>query len=372
MAKRFISFGAIEQFGSVVKTITHEAQYVGWDEEAQESSININAEMPVIVATGTEKIHGTNAAVCYSVADGFWIQSRKQIITTDNDNVGCASAVIENEGTWIAVIAQLAIAHDIDLTQSVISVYFEWGGGNIQKNSALTGLDKRAMIFQYFKVSPIEPQTSNDGTEIGAIWKETTTLTKDYVDSPGANVFNIMNFPKVEIKIDFTHPLISETTMVTMVEALEKNSLVGQAFGVDGNMGEGYVFTFEYKGSIHRFKVKGKKHLESCAKVKIPKVVDKVYEKYKMQFVTDFCCTAERLDQMFTEIVHAVHNGDVTFMTMEDTSQYLNLVRSDVIKEESDRMCEFGITPKSIYGMMDKVARMYFRHRIENRFLWQK
>jgi len=70
----------------------------------------------------------------------------------------------------------------------------------------------------------------------------------------------IMNFPLVQIEIDFNEPLMSQNKMIAMVDEMEKNSPVGQVFGIDGNIGEGYVFTFEFNGEINRFKVKGDLH----------------------------------------------------------------------------------------------------------------
>lgn len=84
--KRFITFGSIEQFRSVVKA----AKYV--------------EPTPVLKAFGTEKIHGTNASVCYSEPDGFWVQSRNGIITPQNDNAECALYAEKNKEAWLGII----------------------------------------------------------------------------------------------------------------------------------------------------------------------------------------------------------------------------------------------------------------------------
>jgi len=380
MAKRFISFGSIDQFRTVIKNITHEAQYVGYDEVTKEVQMNRLAILPVITATGSEKIHGTNAAVCYSLMDGFWVQSRKNIIDSANnsdfgggsDNAGCAFTAYKINVEWMTIIGNLAEQYQINLEENIISVYFEWSGGNIQKKSALTGLDKRAMIFQYFKVSPIEPQLDNTGVEVSAKWLETKyqvyrkpDCAFDWVQNKEANIFNIMEFPKVQVIIDFNEPLMSHNEMIALVDTMEKNSPVGQEFGIQNNVGEGYVFTFEYNGNIHRFKVKGEEHSKGSGKVKTLKVVDEAAEKLKVTFVNDFGCTEGRLDQMFTEIVHSVHNGDNTLMSMRDMKQFLSLVVNDIIKEESDRMTEMGLEPKPLNSMMSKVSRMYFQDRLD-------
>lgn len=56
----------------------------------------------------------------------------------------------------INIIQDLAKENNINLDTDIITIYGEWAGGKIQKNSALTNCEKVAM-FEYFKVSPIEP-----------------------------------------------------------------------------------------------------------------------------------------------------------------------------------------------------------------------
>ena len=72
-----------------------------------------------------------------------------------------------------------------------------------------------------------------------------------------------MNFPLVSVEIDFNEPLMSQNKMIALVSEMEQNSPVGNAFGIEKNIGEGYVFTFEYNGTINRFKVKGELHSSS-------------------------------------------------------------------------------------------------------------
>ena len=85
---------------------------------------------------------------------------------------------LETEMKQLEVAKELSLNHSIDivstylgahatppefknnkieyLNKNIITVYYEWCGGSIQKNSALTGFDKKAFIFQHFKISPIE------------------------------------------------------------------------------------------------------------------------------------------------------------------------------------------------------------------------
>jgi len=245
--KRFIKYPSISQFRDIIRDVTHTARFDGLDEDG--NTIYKNVELPNINAIATEKIHGTNAAVCYSHPDGLWVQSRKNIITPEKDNAACAFAVEQNKESWMDIIETLAKEYSIDLDTNIISVYFEWCGGNIQKNAAVSGLDKMAIIFKHFKVSPIEPSETDP-----AVWYETkisgTIEDADcggytWIDNPKANIFNIMNFPTYDIEIDFEQPLMSQNEMIKLVEeTIEPNSPVGKQFGIEGNIGEGIVVSF--------------------------------------------------------------------------------------------------------------------------------
>ena len=372
--KRFITFGSIDQFRQTIRDVKFNAQYLGYSAELERTNLDKDAEMPVITAIGSEKIHGSNAAICYSHSDGFWVQSRKNIITPEKDNAGCAFAAYANEEAWLNIIHSLADEYDIDLDKNIISVYYEWAGGNIQKKSALTGKEKLAMIFRYFKVSHIEPQLNNNSDEVGAIWLETKVSddvfpSEDYsnssifedrwVSNHDAGIYNIMNYPTVAVIIDFNEPLMSQNKMIELVENLEKSSAVGEAFGISGNVGEGYVFTFEYKGQVYRFKVKGELHAKGAGKVKTLSPVDEEKENLKRAFVNDIACVSWRLEQMYNETM-----AEVNVMDMTHVQVYLRKIFNDVIKEESDLMSEMGIEPKTINGMISKVAVTYFRSRL--------
>jgi hypothetical protein len=212
--------------------------------------------LPVITAIGTEKIHGTNAAVCYSESDGFWVQSRKGIITPEKDNAGCAFMATAVEHIWIFLIQKLANEYAIDLKTNVISLYFEWCGGNIQKLAAVSGLSKRAIIFQHFKVSPLKPLTEDPDAKDG-MWYTTTTQEVP-VNNHMYGIYNTLDFPYVELGVDFNSPAGVINEMAALTAAVEKNSGVAAYFEKPENIGEGYVWALVLEnGSLLRWKTKG-------------------------------------------------------------------------------------------------------------------
>ena len=342
--KRHIDFGEIKQFRNVVRNVQDSAQYIKTEDGI--AIFDRNVKFPVIKAYATEKIHGTNAAVCYSNVDGFWVQGRNSIITTEKDNAGCAFAVYANKEAWLDILIDLAIKNKIDLDRYIVSVFFEWCGGNIQKKSAVSGLDKLAIIFAHFKVSHIE---SSDIEQ--ARWFET-----DGMDSEEDNIFNISNFDTWAFEIDFNKPQFSIDEFLKVVEVVENSSPVGNSFDKD-NIGEGIVVTFKYKGGLLRFKVKGDKHANS--KVKKLKPVDLVKEQKKIDFV-NLVCIPIRLEQAWqTTFGIEDQNPDI-----KETGTFLRNVIKDIMKEETDILVEMGLEPKEVNGMISKQARTWFMEQL--------
>jgi len=357
--------GSIPGFREVVKNLQHQVRYDGLDEDG--NAVYTDRKMPTIRVQATEKIHGTNAAVCFSRPDGFWVQSRKNIITPEKDNAACAFAAMANQDAWLEIIYALADEYNIDVDKEIITVYFEWCGGNIQKNACVSGLDKMAVIFKYFKVSPIEPQTGDDGKEVAARWLETKTTQGSmgtvWESNPSKNIFNVTDFPSVGLEIDFNEPQMAVNEMIKLTEEVEDNSGIAKAFNVPDNIGEGWVWTFVLDGNRFIWKTKGEKHAGK-SKVKVLKPVDEAKEKIKIDFVNNVACQAFRLDQMFTEVKNSEYNGDVMKMSMKDIGIYLRLIHKDIIKEHSDELMEKGLEPKAINGMVSKVAKDYFINRL--------
>lgn len=92
----------------------------------------------------TEKIDGTNACVIVS-EDGseVWAQSRKKLITPDDDNAGFARWVAENAGVLADVLGPGY--H-----------YGEWWGSKIQRTYGLVNGDKRFSLFNVSRYADVE------------------------------------------------------------------------------------------------------------------------------------------------------------------------------------------------------------------------
>lgn len=346
--KKFVSFGSIGQFRDVARSIKEQAEYKGKDEN-NKPIFDSSIKKPIIEVTATEKLHGTNAAVCYSKKGGFWVQSRNNIITVENDNAGCAFNAYKNQEAWMNIINNLVELNNIDLNENIISVFYEWVGGNIQAKSALTNVEKTAMIFAHFKISSISE------TDPG-MWLETNG-----VKSPENRIFNITDFPSYKFTIDFNEPLMSQNEMIKIVEEIiEPASPVGKAFNQESNVGEGIVCHFTYKDILFKFKVKGEKHSKS--KVKTLKPVDNEKEQAKIDFA-NYATPAWRLEQAFQNlfgIENEKNEPNIKFM-----GDFIRAVINDIMKEELDILLEKNIEPKEVNSKISTIARDWFKEELD-------
>ena len=351
--KQFISFGSIKQFNEVARDVNHMAKYNGLDEK--DKPIYKNIENPKLIAIGSEKIHGTNFTIAYNEIDGIWYQSRNDIITPEKDNAGSAFFAEANKETFISIIKSLAKEYTIDLKQNTIVVCGEWAGMGIQKKAAVEGLSKRYFLFQHFKVAPIDEEARIKGT----YWEE-TKIQGQWIDNTEKSIYNIMNFPIYEMEIDFENPKLYINKMVDLMQEIEKNSPVGQTFGIQNNIGEGVVFTIKYKGVVLKWKVKGEEH--SKTKVKQLKAVDNEKEQIKID-IANKVTPAWRLEQMY-DLSNDIINGGVP--TIEKISDFLKMVIKDILKEEMSLLVENGLEIKDISSKVSKIARIWYLEQLQN------
>lgn len=340
--KKLISFGSIEQFPQVVKNFSMNYRYV---ETVDGTAVYSNAALPTINVEFSEKIHGTQAAVCYNNKDGIWAQSKNNIITIEKDNAGFAYFVENRKEAFIDIINILAIYHDIDLNTNTMALFGEFAGGNIQKNSALSGVDKTFVIFQHFKVTPINEDPS--------FWLETKLI-----NNHSENIYNINEFQKYNLEIDFENPKFSQNKLIEIVESIEMNSPVGKHFNKENNIAEGIVGTFMFNGVLFRFKIKGEKH--SISKVKTLSPVDDIKEQNKIDCATKIT-PAWRLEQMFDLANDTINSG---VPDIKNIGSFIKMVQQDIIKEELDTLAEFNLEPKDIFSIVSKISSKWYKDNL--------
>ena len=341
--KQFTSFPDIKQFRNVVANIKHQATYLGQDENDQ-PIYDPNQPLPVLKATGTVKLHGTNAGVCFDAKHGFWAQSRNDVITPEKDNAGFAFFAHTNEAVFMKMIHEVAQEHQIDLQENTIAIYGEWAGKGIQKGMGITELDKFFAIFA-LKVRPLNGDT--------AYWLDCTKLK-----NPEKRIYNINDFETFEVEIDFNQPGEAQNQMIDQMLKVEAECPFAKTLGASG-IGEGIVFITWFKGNRHIWKVKGEKHANS--KVKKLKKVDNA----KLQLIQETAqkvTPAWRLEQMYQKTFDTLNGG---VPTKEGTGDFLRNVVQDVMKEDMDLIAEAGLEPKQVNGAISKIARVWLFEQLD-------
>jgi hypothetical protein len=123
---------------------------------------------------------------------------------------------------------------------------------------------------------------------------------------------------------------------------------------------EGYVFTFNFKDTLYKFKVKGEKHVKS--KVRAFKSIDSEKEQLKIDIAASVT-PAWRLEQMFDLSNDIINNKEPDIKNIGDFIKRVNL---DIIKEESDIITNAGLKPKDILGIVVKTIKVWYQEQLDN------
>ena len=343
--KKHISYPKISQFRNIVSTINREIEYTGLDEEGN-AIYDKSIEKPTLTFKGTVKLHGTNASVCFNSIDGFWIQSRQNIITPGNDNAGFAFFAESHKVEFCSLIDEIVKENQIDTNIYTVSIYGEWAGRGIQKSVGISELDK---AFYVFGVKISKPQDE----EFNAYW-----LDSSNVKNTDCRIFNVEDYETYSIDVDFNMPQLAQNKFAEITEQVEKECPISKAFGINNGLGEGVVWSVEYKGNIHRFKVKGDKH--SVSKVKKLANVD-VEKLENVQSFISYAVTENRFNQAI-ENTFGKEDLDVKKMGL-----LIKWVINDITSEEMDTMMVNNLEPKDVNKYIsNKVREMFFKTQNEH------
>ena len=343
--KKMIKFPSIDQFRTVVSNVNRHFNFVGLDENG-EAIYDPTLPKPTLKFKGTVKLHGTNAGVSYNEIEGLWAQSRENIITPEHDNAGFAFFAHTHETEFLRMFFDVAAKEDIDLHKNTISIYGEWAGKGIQKGVGISEIPKSFFIFGV-KITP-HTETEEELKENPAYWVDCSYLRDNEV-----KIFNIEDFPTYEMEIDFNMPQLVQNDLADLTIAVEEQCPVANHFGAVG-IGEGIVWTCEFKGVVHRFKVKGEKH--SSSKVKTLASVDIEKLNSISDFIT-YAVTESRFNQALENTFP--NNEPIDVKKMGDLIRW---VVNDVIKEESDTLAKNGLEPKDVNKYVSAAVReMFFK-----------
>lgn len=304
--------------------------------------------MPTLTFNATVKLHGTNAGV--RIDDDFNVvaQSRQNDLSLEKDNAGFAAYVDYNKkyftGFRIALDALFPNEDGNDLV-----IYGEWCGKGIQKDIAISQLEKMFVVFAACYIDA-------DGERQ---WIDDATL--NIIEQPHIRMFNILNYQTWDIDIDFNNPQDIQNELIRITEEVEKCCPVGFAYGVIG-IGEGIVLTCNTDKGRFQFKSKGEKH--SASKVKKLNEVD-VEKMNSIKEFVDYTVTENRLKQAADVALGRDDFSDgmvvrVCDFDRKNLGKFIKAVSSDVLKEELDTLVNSGLGMKDVGSLLSKKARNWF------------
>lgn len=306
------------------------------------------------------KLHGTNAAVQVHADGSVICQSRENIITPEKDNAGFARWVKNNEKAW---------QDTRDNARAQVIVYGEWCGPGIQKNVAVSGVQKK-----FFAVFAARPLDENNSPMDDILWVEPEILQEIVAGIPDTyvlpwytrpchhgcdtHVANILTIDWKQTDEELTKTITPVNDWVLEIEA--NDPWVEATFGVKGT-GEGLVFypcSDAHKGSFESFtnlcfKAKGEKH-KNIATAKPVQVSAEAAASIDA-FVA-MVLTHSRLEQGVTKVSP---DGALTY-DMKNTGKFVTWVSTDVEKETQDELAASGLTFKQVQKAISDKARSWY------------
>lgn len=336
--KKHISYPKIQQFRNVVTDLNHHISFTGLDNDGN-AIYDHSIEKPTVTFKGTVKLHGTNASVCFNVENGFWSQSRSNIITPEKDNAGFAFFAETHKEAFMHLI-ETVMDEDDNIDEScTVSIYGEWAGKGIQKGVGISELDK-AFYLLGAKISKLGHE------DHVSYWVDSSSLRSDE-----DRIYNIEDFGTYSVDVDFNTPQLSQNKFTEITEAVEKECPVAKILGIEGGLGEGVVWTAEYKNNSYKFKVKGEKH--SVTKVKTLASVD-VEKLNSIQEFVSYAVTKNRFDQA---IENTFGKDELDIRKMGDLIRWMV---GDITSEELDTMAKNNLEPKDVNKYIAQRAKEMF------------
>ncbi len=248
-----------------------------------------------VVYRGKTKLHGSNAGIVILPHGLVLAQSRSRIITIPEDNMGFASWLEEHRGRFMPLKRK----------EGPITIYGEWCGKGIQKQVAVSKLDRT--IFAIFAV-----QFGDSSNFLSSVFVEPTKIAEILEDVKLPDNVYILPWQGDKVEVDFfdRESTIAAVEVINQAvkEVEECDPFVSKTFGIDG-LGEGLVYypvsMANLNGSIPRtplqrfmFKAKGTKH--QVVKTREAVEIDPEVAESLASFI-DQVATEARMEQAVSE-----------------------------------------------------------------------
>ena len=334
---RHIAFPSIEQFRNVVVEVNQLSTRIGAAEDGT-PLYDESLPKPTLTFTGTVKLHGTNAGVCYHPEHGLWYQSRESLLTPQQDNAGFARWAEANGAALTPLFTALIEANQIEFgADTVLALYGEWAGKGIQAGVAIAQIPKAFFLFA---------ASISHGGEEEILWLDTSGLR-----SPEHRIFHVEDYATYRIEIDFNAPQKSQAELAELTAKVEAECPIAKEHGVIG-VGEGIVWMADYMGARLMFKVKGEKHSVSKVRELASVAPDKLasIEEFVQYAVTD---------NRFQQALRVVF-GDPKRADVKRLGEVIQWMNRDIQKEESDTLEASGLQWKEVSGPVAARTRALF------------
>ncbi|MCU0569125.1 MAG: hypothetical protein MUF49_21435 [Oculatellaceae cyanobacterium Prado106] len=300
---------------------------------------------PQVTYRAKVKLDGTNAAVQIFPDGRVAAQSRSQVITPEDDNMGFAKWVSQNLD-YFAALAQT----------DHLTIFGEWCGKGIQSRAAISQIDRR--VFVIFAMQVIGAIDKVARLEIGS--DQIATSLPSHPD------IYVLPFYGSTIDLDFGDSEQLEGAIATlnqMVDDVEQvDPWVKETFGIEG-IGEGLVFYPQADTQVERleyaellFKAKGEKH--QSVKVKKPVQVNPETVKSIDEFVHLFV-TPSRLEQGVTEACKGQFD-------MVQIGAFLKWFTLDVQKESVAELEAAQLTWKDVNKAITNAAKDWYQTKAKS------
>jgi len=281
---------------------------------------------PIVTYRAKIKLHGTNAGVRID-SDGVIAQSRTQDISQQNDNVGFAKWVANNENYF----AQF---------DRGIVIFGEWVGPGIQKGTAINQISNKS--FCVFAIQ-IENNMIVDPSHITQLC-EKQHKPDNMCILPWATKSQTIDFSNHDALVKFIDCVNNKVHTVE-----ECDPWVKEEFNIEG-IGEGLVYYPQDSTTQYIFKAKGEKH--QVKKAKKPAQIDPDVLANIDEFVLSFV-TLPRLQQGASEACGGKY--DVKLM-----GSFLKWFGNDVKKEGVDELEASGLEWKQVARAVSFKARGWY------------
>lgn len=333
---KHISFPKIGQFRAVISDIKHKARFSGLDENGD--PVYNNSKLPTLNFSGTVKLHGTNASVCFD-GENIWCQSREEI--KESGHFGFVDFVNKNKADFYGLFQQI-IDENLFNLGGTIAIYGEWAGPGIQKSVGISQIPEKSFFIFGSKVATYAEDESN-------YWVDHSLLR-----TMNPRITNIYEYPTYSMEIDFNNPKMVINDLIDLTSEVERECPVAKQLGFEG-MGEGIVWTGLLNGIPQRFKVKGEKH--SVTKVKKLTSVD-IEKLNTINDTLTYLVTPQRYQQALQETGVSLHR--------ENTGALMKWLANDIISEESDTLEGNGLVWKDVASRVTNEYRTMFFQDIDN------